>query len=499
MANEPLLDTTEGLDPETGQPRTRRKPGSYTKRVMAAFFAIACMTVLVITVVLYLVWNTHFSDYTHENMQKVANSLSESIGYSYEGKNADGEEEWSMEVLSSVKVASDLFDTWNIRVENSKGMVVYDNDKSSSKSLLGPQKAGADVATSAIYSDGKQVGTVYVRVFGSSDLSSSLDREFQLRSYQAILLAGLVALVVALVGGFFFSRALVRPINEITHAVNRIKDGDYSARSGLTGNDEISRLGETFDRMADSIEANRNLERRLVTDVAHELRTPLMAIQATVEAIIDGVYEPSPERLETLNSEVRRLSRLVDALLKLSRLENRANPVEMTRLDLSELLEQVVDTHKAFVVDSGLNFEFRRDPHVWVLGNADMIRQATANLISNAVRYTPEGGTVTLSVKKGDIMGQIAVKDTGIGLTPEESKMVFSRFWRADRGRARATGGLGIGLSVVKEIVDRHNGWVHVDGRPNEGACFTIYIPLIREQESPRRLRIRRENGKNLP
>ncbi len=498
MSNEPLIDTTEGLDPETGQPRVRRKPGSYTKRVMTAFFAIACMTVLVITVVLYLVWNTHFSDYTHENMQKVADSLSESIGYSYEGKNADGEEEWSMEVLSSVNVAADLFDTWNIRVENSKGMVVYDNDKSS-KSLLGPQKGGSNVATSPIYSGDKQVGTVYVRVFGSSDLSSSLDREFQLRSYQAILLAGLVALVVALVGGFFFSRALVRPINEITHAVNRIKDGDYSARSGLTGNDEISRLGETFDRMADSIEANRNLERRLVTDVAHELRTPLMAIQATVEAIIDGVYEPSPERLETLNSEVRRLSRLVDALLKLSRLENRANPVEMTRLDLSELLEQVVDTHKAFVVDSGLNFEFRRDPHVWVLGNADMIRQATANLISNAVRYTPEGGTVTLTVKKGDIMGQIAVKDTGIGLTPEESKMVFSRFWRADRGRARATGGLGIGLSVVKEIVDRHNGWVHVDGRPNEGACFTIYIPLIREQESPRRLRIRRENGKNLP
>ncbi len=497
MANKPLMDTTEDLDPETGEPRKRSKAGSYTRRVVGAFFAVSCMTVLVIALVLYLVWSTHFSDYTHDNMQKMADSLAETIGYSYESDYADGEE-WSMEVLSSVNVASDLFDTWNIRVENDKGAVVYDNDKNSSKSLLGPQKSGADVASSVIYSNGEQVGTVYVRVFGSADLSSSLDREFQMRSYQAILFAGLIALVAALVAGFIFSRALVRPINEITHAVNRIKDGDYSARSGLTGNDELSRLGETFDRMADSIEANRDLERRLVTDVAHELRTPLMAIQATVEAIIDGVYEPSPERLETLNSEVRRLSRLVDALLKLSRLENRANPVEMTRIDLSELLETVAESHKAFVVDSGLNFEFRRDPHVWVLGNADMIRQATANLISNAVRYTPEGGTVTLTVKKGDIMGQIAVKDTGIGLTPEESKMVFSRFWRADRGRARATGGLGIGLSVVKEIVDRHNGWVHVDGRPNEGACFTIYIPLIREQEPPRRLRILRENGKNL-
>ncbi|MDO5334578.1 MAG: ATP-binding protein [Coriobacteriia bacterium] len=492
----PLADATEGVDPETGQPRTERKTGSYTSRVMGAFFAVASMTVLIIVVVLASVWNTHFRDYTHDSMQNLAASLAESIGYSY-GSSASKDEEWDLDTLACVNVASDLFDTWNIRVEDEKGAVVYDNDQTSSK-LFGPQKGGESVASAPIMVKDEQVGTVYVRVFGSTDLSTALDREFQSRSYQAIVLAGLIALIAALIVGFLFSRALVRPINGIAHAANRIKEGDYSARSGLSGNDEISRLGETFDRMAESIEANRDLERRLVTDVAHELRTPLMAIQATVEAIIDGVYEPSPERLETLNSEVRRLSRLVDALLKLSRLENRANPVEMTRLDLSELLETVAESHKAFVVDSGLNFEFRRDPHVYILGNADMIRQATANLISNAVRYTPEGGTVTLSVKKGDIMGQIAVSDTGIGLTPEEAKMVFSRFWRADRGRARDTGGLGIGLSVVKEIVDRHNGWVHVDGRPNEGACFTIYIPLIREQERPRRLRIGRENPKNL-
>lgn len=495
-SKKPLVDTTEGIDPETGRPRVQRKAGSYTARVVGTTFLASALTVLIITLVLSLVWSGHFKDYTRDNMQNLSDSLAESIGYSYEN-SAKGGNARLLDTLACVNVASDLFDTWNIRVEDETGATIYDNDKSS-KSLLGPQKSGGDVTSSPIYAGDKQVGTVYVQVFGSADHSSSLDQEFQNRSFQAILLAGLLALIAALLLGFFFGRALVKPINSITHAANRIKEGDYSARSGLKGSDEIARLGETFDRMAESIEANRDMERRLVTDVAHELRTPLMAIQATVEAIIDGVYEPSPERLETLNSEVRRLSRLVDALLKLSRLENRANPVEMTQLDLSELLETVAESHKAFVVDSGLNFEFRRDPHVYVLGNADMIRQATANLISNAVRYTPEGGTVTLSVKKGDIMGQIAVSDTGIGLTPEEAKMVFSRFWRADRGRARDTGGLGIGLSVVKEIVDRHNGWVHVDGRPNEGACFTIYIPLIREQEQPRRLRIKRENGKSL-
>lgn len=277
------------------------------------------------------------------------------------------------------------------------------------------------------------------------------------------------------------------PIRRVTNAARALKEGDYSARTGMKGNDEIARLGAMFDQMADAVETNRKLERRLVTDVAHELRTPLMAIQSTVEAMIDGVFEPDAERLETLNSEVQRLSRLVDALLKLSRLESRAKPIERKKVDLTEMLSAVVATHQAYITEAGLNLEFEYDPHVYVRGDADLLRQAAANLISNAVRYTPEGGTITISARKGDIMGQIAVRDTGIGLTPEEAKMVFQRFWRADSGRTRSTGGLGVGLSVVKEIVDQHNGWVRVEGQPNEGSCFTIYIPLYTEGEAKRR------------
>ena len=341
--------------------------------------------------------------------------------------------------------------------------------------------------------DGDRVGTVYVRVFGSETLLTQPDQEFRAKSYQAMIFASIAAIVIALAAGVLFARALVRPINRITNAAAAIKEGDFGARTNMQGNDEISRLGRTFDLMADSVEANRELERRLVTDVAHELRTPLMAIQSTVEAMIDGVFEADEERLETLNSEVRRLSRLVDALLKLSRLENRSNPVEFNKVDLSELLETIITTHQAYVDDAGLSLEFKHDPHVYVYGNADMLRQATANLISNAVRYTPEGGHISVIVRKGDIMGQISVRDTGIGLTPEEVKMVFSRFWRADPGRARDTGGLGIGLSVVKEIVDRHNGWVRVEGKPNEGACFTIYIPLYNNEVGRRKPKRDRE------
>ena len=209
-------------------------------------------------------------------------------------------------------------------------------------------------------------------------------------------------------------------------------------------------------------------------------------------------HEADTERLETVNSEVQRLSRLVDALLKLSRLENRSTPMKEEVVDVGSLIAGIVSTHDAFVNDSGLSMEFHAQPGVYVYGDADMIRQATANLISNAVRYTPEGGHITVNVKKGDIMASIAVKDTGIGLSPEEAKMVFSRFWRADAGRNRESGGLGVGLAVVKEIVDRHGGWVHVEGKPNEGATFTIYIPLYDENRVKNRAK-NKEKSKSRP
>ena len=339
----------------------------------------------------------------------------------------------------------------------------------------------AERISSSIVVDSEVVGRVSVWVYGANTLLTQEDLEFRNKSYQAMVLAAAFAIVLALCIGFLFARNLVRPINRMTSTAASIKEGNMSARTGLHGDDEISRLGETFDAMAESVEKDRELERRLTTDVAHELRTPLMAIQSTVEAMVDGVFDIDTDRLEVVNSEVQRLSRLVDALLRLSKLENRSTPMKEELVDVGSLVESIISTHEAFVIDSGLTLEHHLETNVYVYGDADMIRQATANLISNAVRYTPEGGNITVTVKKGDLMASIAVKDTGIGLSEEEARMVFSRFWRADAGRNRATGGLGIGLTVVKEIVDRHGGWVQVEGKPDRGATFTIYIPLYDE------------------
>ncbi len=472
---------------------------SYTTRVTVTFALIAMMTVVVAMGVLSYVWEQHFQTYTRENVQDLADATASSIAEDYKKKNASiissieesGEGEYpalASDDVTAAQAVHTLQSGMGIRVTSTEdGRVLYDSSAVESESA--PDRTGLgsisfapdsedNMASSVIEVNGVTVGVVSIWVYGSEMLLSKADQNFRDQSYQAMLLAAALSVVLASCIGFLFARGLVNPINRMTKTAVAIKEGDLSARTNLEGEDEIAELGKTFDAMAESVEKNQQLERRLTMDVAHELRTPLMAIQSTVEAIVDGVFEPDAERLSTVNAEVQRLGRLVDALLKLSRLENRSTPMHEEVINVGELIRPLVVSHEAFVQDAALVLEYDAEDEVMVYGDRDMLRQATANLISNAVRYTPAPGTVSVKVRKGDIMASIEVRDTGIGLSPEECKMVFNRFWRAEESRERQSGGLGVGLAVVKEIVDRHGGWVQAEGKKGEGSCFTIHVPL---------------------
>ena len=480
---------------------------TYATRMTMAFALIAAMTAMVAIGVLSFVWQQHFHTYTQENMKSLAESTASRIEEVYDTSHTlhdpqvEAVAKYAESLNSGVGVAiidnttgKAVYDSSAVTIENDdgtkSGMTSGGQSSSggseSSRTLAPPVSASQQFTSAPIEYGGTAVGSVRIWVYGSESLLTQADEQFSSNSYQAMVFATVLAIVLASCIGFLFARNLVRPVNTMASTARAIKEGDFSARTGIRGEDEIARLGMTFDAMADSIERDRKLERRLTTDVAHELRTPLMAIQSTVEAMVDGVFEPNEDRLETVNSEVQRLSRLVDAILKLSRLENRSNPMKKEVLDVGDLISGIIATHEAYVADSGLKLIYEVERGVRVRGDSDMIRQATANLISNAVRYTPEGGTITVSVSSHEGMCAIAVRDTGIGLSPDEAKMVFSRFWRADAGRTRESGGLGIGLSVVKEIVDRHNGYVDVEGEKGVGACFTINLPLYYEGDEQR-------------
>lgn len=514
VVSEKKQNGKNGAEPkpeDRGVPQKRSGWGSlsYTTRVTLSFALIAAMTALVAIGVVSFVWEQHFQTYTRDNMESVATITANQIAENYVESG-----EFDSETVMPARTMLAMTPGIGIRVvnntvpydEESTVSIPFDSTRLTSAQAgvggasLAPKNPSPDqMATAKIEVDGQAVGSVNVWVLGSDTLLRSADEQFRNNSYQAMIIAAIVAIALASCCGFLFARSLVHPINRITKTAKEIKEGNLSARTKLTGVDEIAELGQTFDEMAESVEKDRELERRLTTDVAHELRTPLMAIQSTVEAMVDGVFEADQERLETVNSEVQRLGRLVSALLSLSRLENRSTPMKEEVVDVGDLISQIVATHEAFVADSGLSLAYEMEKNVLVKGDADMIRQATANLISNAVRYTPEGGHITVKVSRGDIMAAISVRDTGIGLTPEECKMVFSRFWRADAGRARASGGLGIGLAVVKEIVDRHHGWVQVEGKKDEGACFTIHLPLYDPEAEARQNMKAGRTGRQKP
>lgn len=468
----------------TIQPNPRHTV-SYSGRMTISFACTAIMTVLVLVCVLGVVWTNQFQTYTRENMQKTAQAMASTLSQAYAASG--GWTEDSLDVLRDY--ASSVGDV-GVQLQDAHGNVLYDDSAASQIQNKGHEinpLQGEDypfVSADVILSDGTRVGTVEFWAMSSDAFLTKTDTTFRTNSYGAIFTAGIAAIVLASIIGYFASRALTKPIKRITSTAQQIRNGDLSARTGLTGDDEIGRLGETFDDMATTLEKDIKLEHRLTSDVAHELRTPLMAMQATVEAMQDGVLPADDEHLATVAIEVRRLSRLVDAMLKLSRMENGKTPLRIERCDVIALASGLVTYQAQLFSDNGLDLNFSNETghdELYAEIDPDLIREALVNLMSNALRYTPEGGKVLVSVGKTRNEVLISVQDTGIGIAKEDIPRVFSRFWRSDASRERVAGGLGVGLALTKEIVDRHNGKITVDSELGVGTKFTLCLPVTHQ------------------
>lgn len=473
----------------TGSTGDGRPVVTYATRVSGAFALTAAMTILILVTVLAVVWDNQFQTYTRNGMKQLATDTARLLAVKYDQYGY-----WSDEVKAQAKSMSTISSGIGIQVLDADDRPIYDDTwitdgayPGNNAVSLAPSRSSMEWAP-IISQNGTKIGTVRVWAFGSEGLLTQNDMQFRENSYHAIFLAAIVAIVLALVLGFLFSRGLVNPVRKVAATAEKIKDGDLTARTGLTGIDEIAQLGEIFDAMANSLEKDRELERRLTTDVAHELRTPLMAILATVEAIQDGVFPADEERLATIGGETRRLSRLVDALLQLSRLESGATKFTFIPTNIVSLANSIAYSHEAMIADADMTMEFVNETGkdcVNVELDQDRVRQAVVNLISNAVRYTDAGGKITVSVGCDRKNAWISVTDTGIGIAKEDIDRVFGRFWRAEESRNRAQGGLGVGLSVTKEVVQRHRGYIQVESEVGVGTTMTIVLP--KTQPNPKK------------
>ncbi|MFJ7277177.1 sensor histidine kinase [Kitasatospora sp. NPDC098663] len=311
---------------------------------------------------------------------------------------------------------------------------------------------------------------------GAADQAPVLSAPHRGRVAEVAALVLAVTVAITTVVGLRLSR----PLNALTRAARRMTDGDLSARVTATGRDEIAGLAAAFNAMAQRREQLEELRRAMVGDIAHELRTPLSNIRGWLEAVEDGVVTADGALTGSLLEEALQLQHLIDDLRDLADADAGELALHREPVDVEDLLAQVATAHGARAQASGvaLVVETADAPAGYeVFADPVRLRQLVGNLVANAVRHTPGGGTVTLRARTESDALLIEVADTGGGIAEADLPLVFERFWRADKSRNRQSGGSGLGLAIVRKLAELHGGGVHAASTPGAGSVFTVRLP----------------------
>jgi signal transduction histidine kinase len=310
----------------------------------------------------------------------------------------------------------------------------------------------------------------------------TLFENFRASMFESLGYAVLASVLAALLVSLFLSRRIVAPVRDLTDASQRLTDGHYDERVQVNGSDEIAQLAAHFNQMAAQLEQVEFMRRQLIGDVTHELRTPLTSIKGYMEGLVDGVLPSTPETFNQIHSEADRLSRLVDDLQELSRVEAKAYPLDFRSVAVSDLVQTTVKrlSPQATAKRIGLRLSLPADLPL-IQADEDRITQVLVNLVANAIQYTPEGGDVTISAARHENEIYISVKDTGIGIPPEHLANLFTRFYRVDKSRSRnAGGGSGIGLTIAKHLVEAHGGRVWAESAGDgQGSTFSFSLKIV--------------------
>jgi len=377
-----------------------------------------------------------------------------------------------------------------LRVEDSKGATLWDArlhddgmcqmilaDMARNMNSRNPGFNGAYTEKSyPVFSDGTQVGAVDIGYYGPYFFTDT-DIQYLAAVNRLFLWVALAAAGAAVVLGGVMARQLTRPMAKVVEATQKIAKGDYSKSIDVDSSTlEIAELTTSVNRLAKDLERQDEYKKRLTADVAHELRTPIATLQSHLEAMIDGVWEASAERLASSHEEVVRLSRIVGDLEKLTRYEENRPELNRSRFDLSVLVRRIATNHESEFRNKGIELTVQAQP-VQVDADEDRIGQVVVNLLSNAWKYTSTGGAAAIELVVLHDGIELRVADTGIGIAAEDLPRIFDRFYRTDPSRTRATGGTGIGLAIVKAIVEAHQGSIRVESRVGIGSTFTVTLP----------------------
>ncbi len=360
------------------------------------------------------------------------------------------------------------------------GEIVYDQSNQRLGQPLGKQEKNA--ALPLVYQT-QTIGYLLVSEANNVQLSAR-DQAFLEQVNLALMQAGALAIALGLLMGVILARSLSAPLSRLADAARRITHGQTGQRVPLTGADELRDLAASFNEMADHLEEAERLRRNMISDIAHELRTPLSVIQGNLQAIIDDVYPLEKTEIEDIYEESVMLHRLINDLHELAQAEAGQLSLNLEAADLVALAKNTTSLFEGLAQEKGIRFDFNAPADLpLVQADADRARQILHNLLGNALRHTPEGGQVSLSIARAQSQGgnflRISISDTGPGIPAEALPHVFDRFWRADKSRSRAEGGAGLGLAITRQLVQAHGGQIGVESTVGQGSRFWVTLPVF--------------------
>jgi len=424
-----------------------------------------------------------FNSYLEIRQQEYSSDLVKALVEVYEHKG-----EWNPR-MGNLVVRSGLREGYKVRLLDQNKKLIWGSLNGKHKNNLGSlhkkemlEALGAESYLPKLYpikSSGEVIGYLEVGYLRRG-IFAGQDKAFIQALNKSLNLSAVIGIIFALFMSLFVSSNLSQPISRLVGIAEKIRDGDLAARfQGSTSTKELDNLSQSLNSLGRSLEKQEMLRRRLTADLAHELRTPLATLQSHLEALIDGIWQPTNEKLDSCHQEVVRLSRLVASLEQLNQLEHRVLVANLEELELKPLLQAIITNFAPQYEGKEISLDFICPNNPSVLLDRDKFTQVMINLLSNAWKFTPMGGRVTVEVQKKKDQVTIKVQDTGEGIAPEDLPHIFQRLYRGEKSRSRETGGVGIGLAIAKALVEAQGGRVRVESQLGKGSTFTLLFPRI--------------------
>lgn len=456
------------------------------KKLILSLVSLIIIVILSIALSINSVFNKKFEQYIIRNNENEISNIIDSIRSKY----VNGE--WELSSIQQIGedaisngIFVDLYDkdsnlVWGAMTYN-KNMchMVMGSIENNMNYMINKNKSNYTEKLFEIKNlDNEIIGNIKIGSYGLLYYMDN-DVDFLKEINKVITSIGIVMVLITIFIAILISNNISKPVEVVSNMANLIGDGDYDNKIDYDSNIvEIDVLIKSINNLSAKLEEQENLRKRLTTDISHELRTPLTSIQTHLEAMIDGIWEPDTERLNSVNEEVIRLTNLVNQLQNLAKFDSEKSKLNLAKVNVKNLIMNVVYNNQGKALEKNINIECDLESIDSYL-DKDKISQVIVNLLSNAIRYTNNGGKIFISSYKENNNLKIQFKDNGIGIPKENIKYIFERFYRVDESRGKNTGGIGVGLTIVKSIIDLHQGTIEVRSELNKGSEFIVILPNL--------------------